>query len=555
MKPLFTVAATALMSISALQAQPKINSLLNNASYIVPPLPGSSIAQGSIFAVFGENMGPATLVQAGFPLPTELSGTSIRVSASGNNVSAYLIYTSAKQLAAVLPSDTPLGPALATVTYNGTTSATFSFTVVKSSPGLFTLNGGGSGPAVLTTPDFKVITYTNAATDNDVLSAWATGITPLSGRADNTAAEFFDPPIEVEVFVGGKKANVRYRGRAPGLAGLDQIVFDLPSGIRGCSVPLAIRVGGVISNYSTLAVGGSNRICSDPTGLSESDTAKAIQNGLSIGAISLLRTRTKVSFSGQTASSSIDAGAADFTRYSADAFIRSRGANGSGVSVGYCVVSTFSGASGSGDPFAATKLNAGPQLTLTGPNGSKSIARNADGSYSVDLGTSISIPGITLPPGVSLPGSGPGFLDPGTYTVTGPGGPDVGSFTARVTVPQPLTTNLDSINTVSRGAALNVTWTGGGSNEYVIVVGASTRTNPTVGATFVCTERASVGRLQVPAEVLLALPPSQSSNGTPTGILSVSTSPFTDVSRFTASGLDYGVIVYTSADSKTVSYE
>jgi uncharacterized protein (TIGR03437 family) len=555
MKTLLRVVAPALLSLGALQAQPRINSLLNNASYTVPPLPGSAIAQGSIFAVFGENMGPAALVQAGFPLPTDLSGTSLRVSASGNNVSAFIIYTSAKQLAAVLPSDTPLGPALATVTYNSQTSATFSFTVVKSSPGLFTLNGGGTGPAVLTTPDFRVITYTNAATDNDVLSAWATGITPLSGRADNTAAEFFDPPLEVEVFAGGKKANVRYRGRAPGLAGLDQIVFDLPAGLRGCSIPLAVRVGGVISNYSTLAVAGSNRICSDASGLSESDTAKAIQNGLRVGSIALTRIRTKVTASGFTATSSIDAAGADFTRFSADSFVRSQGGGGSTVSLGYCVVYTFSGSSAPGDPYAATKLDAGPQLTLTGPTGSKPIARTSAGSYSADLGTSTAIPGITLPPGVTLPGSGPGFLDPGTYTVTGPGGADVGAFTARLTVPQPLSTNLDSINVVSRGAALNVTWTGGGSNEYVTVTGVSTRTNPTVGAAFTCTERASVGRLQVPAEVLLALPPSQTTAGTPTGFLSVGTAPLTDANRFTASGLDVGYILYTSADSKNLAYE
>ncbi len=492
-------------------------------------------------------MGPGSLVQASFPLPTDLSGTSIRISASGNDVSAFLVYTSAGQLAAVLPSATPVGPAVARVTYNGAQSAPFSFTVVRSSPGLFTLNGGGTGPAVLTTPGFDVITYTKAAVEGDVLSAWVTGLTGLTGRADNTAAEFFDPPLEVEVFVGGRRANVRYRGRAPGLAGLDQVVFDVPTGVRGCNVPLAIRVGGVISNYSTFAVGGPNRVCSDANGLSEADTSKALQNGLSIGSIALVRTRSKITVpSLGTAESKVDAAAADFTRFDANSFIRSQGVGG-GVSVGYCVVSTFSGSSAGVDPFAATKLDAGAQLTLTGPNGNKTLTKNATGTYSADLGTSISIPGVTLPPGV--PGNAPGYLDPGTYTVIGPGGQNVGAFTARVTVPQPLTTNLDSIATVSRGASLNVTWTGGGSNEYVTVSGFSARTNPTAGAIFTCTERASVGRITVPAEILLAMPASD------TGSLSVSSSPISDTARFTASGLDYGVIVYSSSESKNLPYQ
>lgn len=534
--------------MSALQAQPTIKSFLNNASYIIPPLPGSSIAQGSIFAIFGTNMGPAALVQAGFPLPTELSGTAVRISASGNDVSAFLVYTSANQLAAVLPSNTPVGPAVGRVTFNGQQSASFAFTVVRSSPGLFTLNGGGSGPAVLTTPDFKVITYTNAAVEGDVLSAWATGVTPLQGRPDNTAAEFFDPQLAVEVIVGGKQANVRYRGRAPGLAGLDQIVFDVPSGVRGCNVSLVLKVGGAISNFSTLAVGGSNRLCSDPNGLSEADVSKALQGGLRLGSISLNRTSIKIAVPGLgSIQSRSDSAFADFTRYDADSFIRSQGVGG--TTLGNCVVSTFGGETAPGDPFAAVKLNAGPQLTLTGPGGTRGIVRDArSGFYSVTLGMAQVIPGVPAQASTL-------FLEPGTYTVTGPGGPDVGTFNARLTVPQPLTTNLDSITTVARGSALNVTWSGGAANEYIFISGFSARQNPTVGAVFTCTERASVGRFQVPSEVLLAMPPSDVISGAALGNLSVSSIPFNDATRFSASGLDLGFITYSTVESKSVPYQ
>ena len=546
MKQLLRFVPPALVFIGAIQAQPRITSLLNNASYIVPPLPGSSIAQGSLFAVFGENMGPAALVQAGFPLPTDLSGASLRISASGNDVSAFLVYTSATQLAAILPSNTPVGPAVARVTFNNQQSAPFPFTVVRNSPGLFTLNRSGTGPAVLTTPDFKVITYTNAAVEGDVLSVWSTGVTGLTGRADNTAAEFFDPPLEVEVFVGGKKANVRYRGRAPALAGVDQVVFDVPPGVRGCSVSLAMRVGGVISNYSTLAVAGANRICSDPNGLTETDTAKALQNGLSIGSISLARFRTKVTVPGAgTLESRVDSASANFTRFDADGFIRSRSVGSGGASLGNCVVTTFSGNTAPVDPFATTKLNAGPQLTLTGPGGTRPINRAASGAYSADLGSS----------SPAMPGMSAAFLEPGTYTVTGPGGPDVGAFSTRITVPQPLTTNLDGIASVARGSSLTVTWSGGGSNEYIIITGTSFRRNPTAGATFVCTERSSAGRFEVPSEVLLAMPPSENSQGTALGFLSVTSAPLNDATRFTASGLDLGYVTYLTAESKSVPYE
>ena len=501
----------------------------------------------SIFTVFGENMGPANLIQAGFPLPTELSGTSIRISASGNDVSAFIIYTSATQLAAVLPSTTPLGPAIARVTYNGQQGAALAFTVVAGSPGLFTLNSRGSGPAVLTAgPDFKVITYGNAALEGETLSAWATGVTALQGRADDTAAEAFDPPLTVEVIVGGIQANVRYRGRAPTLAGVDQIVFDVPMGVRGCNVSLLMKVGGAISNFTTLAVGGANRLCSDPGGLSEADVAKARQDGLRIGAVTLKRNRTKVAVSGLgTVEQRADSASADFTYYDAASFVRSQRS----VSPGNCIVSTHAGEAAPPDSYSLVKLNAGAQLSLTGPGGTRAINRDAaTGLYAASLGSAQVIPGFPTP------GSGL-FLDPGTYIVTGPDGPDVGAFIARVTVPEPLATSLDSIATVSRGASLTVTWTGGAANEYVAIRGFSSRSSPKVTATLTCIERATAGRFTIPAEVFLAMPPSEVVQGAPMGELSVGSFPAIDVARFMAGGLDVGYLSYSSIESKAVPFQ
>ncbi len=548
MTTLFRLATPTLVLLGAAQAQPTIQYLRNNSSQIASPLPGSGIAQGSIFQIKGANLGPAAFAFAALPFPADLAGASIRISASGNDVSAYLIYTSAEYLAAILPSRTPLGPALARVTYNGQQSQPFAFNVVRNSPGIGTLSGSGTGPAILTTPEYKLITYTYAAVEGDSLSAWGTGLTGLQGRPDNTAAEFFDPQLSVEVIVGGKQANVRYRGRAPGLAGVDQIVFEVPSGVRGCNVSLVLKVGGAISNFSTLAVAGANRLCSDPNGLREADVSKALQGGLRLGTISLNRTSIKTAMPGVgSIQSRSDSAFADFTRYDADGFIRSQGVGG--TTLGNCVLSTFDGETAPTDPFTTAKLNAGAQLTLNGPGGTRSIVRDArSGFYNVSLGTAQVIPGVPTQ-GNTL------FLEPGTYTVTGPGGPDVGTFNARLTVPQPLTTNLDSIATVSRGSALNVTWSGGAASEYIFISGFSARRNPTVGAVFTCTERASAGRFQVPAEVLLAMPPSDVIQGAALGSLSVSSIPYNDATRFTASGLDLGFIIYSTVESKSVPYQ
>lgn len=150
---LLLLASTLLFSAPAF-AQPAIAGLgvRNGASYALPGLPSSSIAQGSIFVIFGQRLGPEQKVDVDrFPLPTAngLAGTSIQVTVAGTSVDAIMLYTLSTQVSAVLPSNTPIGTGTVTVTYNGQRSAPAPITVTRSSVGLFVFNMAGSGPAIL----------------------------------------------------------------------------------------------------------------------------------------------------------------------------------------------------------------------------------------------------------------------------------------------------------------------------------------------------------------------------------------------------------------------
>lgn len=543
----------------SLFAQPRITEVVNGASYIPNGLPGSGVAQGAIAVVKGTNLGPAQLIESGIPRPTTLGGTSIRISVGGTEVSGLMVYSSAGQLAFVLPSNTPVGNAVARVTYNGQTSDPYGFTVVRNGPGLFTLNSAGTGPAVLTNPNFEVLTYTNATREGEVIIAWATGVTGITA-SDADPAPAFDPQLAVEVFVGGRTANVRYRGRAPGYTGLDQIVFDVPQGVRGCAVSFAMRVGGNISNFTTIPVAGPNtRVCSDPNGYPEGTLSNLSPNGLRLGSIQLTRTTTKISAGGMTLDSKSDNGAGAFIRFDANSLIRSRGMDM--ISYGSCSVFTFRGETTEDDPIVPQGLDAGAELTVATTSGTKTMRRVEPGTYTGDFGTSIgglpNLPG-GLPSIPGLPGAGaPAFLEPGTYTVTGPGGADVGPFTARITIPQGFVwTNQDATTSVPRGGqGLTVNWTGGNATDYVTVMGMSTRRSPAVGAMFLCTALNSARTLRVPPEVLAALPPSETVEGTPTGFLTVTDSSAVDTGRFNANGLDLGFLGYSTSFSKNLPYE
>ena len=123
-----------------------VNSANNSADY------STTVAQGSLFVVFGNNMGPATLVEVSqFPLQTVLAGTSVTVTSGSATLNCPMVYTSSAQVAAILPSNTPVGAATVTVSYSGSIAsygfATTPVTVTASSVGIYTTTSSGLGSA------------------------------------------------------------------------------------------------------------------------------------------------------------------------------------------------------------------------------------------------------------------------------------------------------------------------------------------------------------------------------------------------------------------------
>ena len=138
-------------AISHVCAAPVIASVVNAASYTDPRLPGSGITPGSIFIVAGSGLGPANIAVAPTAFQsTSLSGTSVKLTVNGTTVNALMYYTSAIQVAALLPSNTPPGgrdsgspnaQVTITVTYNGEDSAPTAFQGVSfGRGGLFTVD-------------------------------------------------------------------------------------------------------------------------------------------------------------------------------------------------------------------------------------------------------------------------------------------------------------------------------------------------------------------------------------------------------------------------------
>jgi uncharacterized protein (TIGR03437 family) len=538
-KSFILFATLAIVAAIQAEAQPTIAAIESSATYLPPGLPNSGIAEGSIFVIFGSNMGPSTLEQVqAYPLSTALSGTSVTVTVNGTASQAYMIYTSAGQLAALLPSSTPVGTGTVTVTYNSQTSATLPVTVVTSNFGIYTLSQGGSGPAVVTTPGYKVITLTSPATPAETLILWGTGLGPYSGNETEPPVE---KPLNVKasVYVGDVLATISYEGPSSS-PGLDQINFAVPAGVTGCYVPIAVVVGGIVSNFGSISISTDGSTCSDPAGLPSSAINQvASTNSLKVGFIEL----QKIAFSATvpilgSVDVKQDRGAAYFYDFNDQELLASRGLS-SISSFNSCTVLVCNNSSTcipDNTALNVPQISAGTQITITGPAGNAVLPLSSGklGEYHGPLGSSTVVGGAD-------------FLQPGAYTASnGSGGASVGGFTADLTIGSPLTwTNqntISALSSVDRTKDLTITFSGGATGDYVAILGSSTSATANVTVTLICTAPVSAGTFTIPAFVLSALPASGSITidgiSGPGGFLLFGNYPLSNT--FKAPGLDLG---------------
>jgi uncharacterized protein (TIGR03437 family) len=526
--------AACLLVAGAAGAAPTIKKggVVNAASYVPPGLPNYGIARGATFVVRGDGLGPEQLQQAELPLPASagLAGTSVQVTVGGVTVDAILVSTSAKTVSAILPSRTPTGDGSVVVTYDGQKSDPAPILVSQSNFGIFTVNRSGSGPALArnSARDSQPYnTLTESARPGEIVSLYGTGLGPV--EFDETAKpKSGDLNVDVEVYAGAQKARVLYKGRSSGSAGVDQIDFIVPESLQGCYVPVVVKAGGAISNFATISVDADGKPCSDPGGLSAADLQRTLSAGaFRYGSISLGRTWTRIN-APVPADEKTESAIAGFAQY--DAAQLQSPQSQYGLSPGACTLFTFrfDDAQPADTIPPPAQLDAGPVINITGPKGSKQLAK-LRGNYWTALSES----------------GAPEYLEAGAYTIdNGEGGADVGAFRTTLKIPEPLVwAEAETIRTVERAQGLTLTWKGGDPDGIISFNGTSATRE--VGASFTCSERVSAGRFTIPPIVLLSLPSVEG------GALAISAST---ENRFTAPGLDTAYVSFSTATARTVSY-
>lgn len=547
------VLSVMLVSAVALQGQ-YINyrGVVNAASFAPVGLSGSEIAQGSIFSIFGNSLGPATLAQVNaFPLSTTLAGVSIQVSQGTTSLNALPIVVTAGQINAIMPSNAPLGQVSIRVTYNGVVSNPGVATVAQSSFGIFAVNSGGFGPGVLqnflTQTNQPINSLTATAASGQVITLWGTGLGPVA--ADNVAPTSGNLPTQVEIFVGGQLASSLYSGRSPCCSGVDQIVFKVPTNApTGCYVPVQIRSGGTtLSNSVTMAIANGGAPCSDPG----NPLSAAFAKGGNVG-VAVLSQSEYYNDMDTSQPTDITDNLAALTVRAAPGGTFFFNPVVSVPPAGSCIGYTLTGLTplfNMPDLFGALgmELDAGPNVAISGA-GSASIARAASTPlYAAQLGTNDPIFGAS-----SLI-----INSSGSTTVSATGGAGVGAFQVSIPAAPILNwTNRLQLSTVDRSQPLNLTWSPDGLQDALMIIAVSNYDLPlNAQRTFVCSASGGTGSFTVPAYVLRALPASRPNTGQSSGGIMLGAFPTQNVAPFMASGLNTGLAIEVVSNAATVLFQ
>jgi len=515
------------MTYGATAGAPVILKAVNNYSY-------GEVAPGSLFTIFGCGLATpdsqAILQDSTKGLPQTLNGASVNVTAGSVTTHAPIYYATANQIAAVLPSATPTGPATVTVTYNTTTSSAAAIDVSPAAFGFDSADESGSGTGVATDLNYRLITSTNSAASGQVITFWGSGLGADPEDSDSTYTAtphgISVPQFPLEVLIGGIPAKVMYQGSS-GFPGLDQLNVQIPETVpTGCAVSVVAENGNyqAISNSVTLPIAASGGICTDPLmGISASQAA--VWSGKTAVSAGIMAVE-QVNGPFADGVAMVDFFGMDGTSFSSWA-MKQDGYTSTAVSLGSCV-----GGATINDQWlpltsAAVAVDAG-SVTFDGPGGSRQMPfQTQSGSYELVLGSK---------DGLSSPMTG------GTYTFAGGQGAYV--FNASLNFPiaevfQNLTGNQSPI-TISRSGQ-TITWTGGSSSQYITISGVAGN------ASFVCNAPAAAATFTIPPAVLAPL--------TGSGSLTVRVAAFPQT--VTVPGLDAAYVMgyATPLSSVSVTYQ
>jgi|GEM_PF-1808417 len=230
--------------------------VLNAASY-----GAGGVSPGEIVTIYGERLGQPSVIAATLT-NSKFNTTAGSTRVLFDGIPAPMIYSSEKQLAAIVPYSTAgKSSTRLEVEVSGVKSPAATVPIVASSPGIFTADSSGKGQAAVLNENGSLNNSTNPAAPGSIVVIYLTGEGQTSPAGTDGAlalgVSLPKPILPVSATIGGADAEILYAGAAPGaVAGLMQINARInPLAPSSNTSPLVVKIGDKTSQTGvTIAV-------------------------------------------------------------------------------------------------------------------------------------------------------------------------------------------------------------------------------------------------------------------------------------------------------------
>ena len=508
--------------------------IANAASRTPATLGGGAIAGGARITIPGVWLGPDTAVRGNeADPPTQLAGVSVRIRQGDAVVNAGLLLASAERIDAWLPPALKAGDAQLTVTYQGRTSEPYALAIVVASAGIFSSE---------TAPDALLSAVQRAsAAPGEPVVLWATGLSDVAP----------------DVFVGNQPAGPVGVTAAACCRGVERVEFRVPPGApHGCFVPVLARTAdGRTSNAVHVEVHAPGQPCRDEVDWFRESVEHADRAGFVVLAhVSL----------------DVHPTPRDGMRFDFDYGVGTFGRQEAGQRVfpplpplHTCTVFTArmdlrqilgqarSPAEWTSIPqrTAGTRhLDAGATVSIARPAGVQVLTRDARRNEYYDAFLGGKAP-------LSHQPARPLYLRKGTYTVSAPGGSDIGPFSSKLEVPRPIQwTNRARVRDVKRAAGLALAWKAASAGDAVLIVAANADRFSGGSAMCLCLAPARDGYFRIPPLALSNLPPTLEDGDPSVSYVLITEIPRRPPARIEARGLDSAFAAFVSSTGRLVRF-
>ena len=420
--------------------------VVNAASYATGGPTGKGVTPGSLISIFGTNLAATTQSARGFPLPATLGGASVSV----NGIQAPLLYVSPGQINAQFPTRYPLPfTGLRVIVSTEAGESEPAMLDRTENFGICTADGTGCGQAAALNAGsdgtLSVNSRANAVAPGDYISVFGTGISGFSNEPPDGSPALSDPLSPALSTAGfifdlaqsppttSLAGNALWLGRAPGFVGLDQVNIRIPDTVRdGCAVPLAIDTTGGRSQPVTISIRRGGGPCVDPPteGFGEIIWEKVVATGTMPNGTSETFTAAFPASPGKRAPASI--------------------------------------LLHEGGDFGNVNQSFGPSCPIPGYKDLETGAVSIQGpGFGPLQAAPVTVDGRQLYT-VVLPN---GLIQPGSFSVKGEAGTDVGPFQSSVRIGSGIniTSSFPPGMTLSSRQPVVVNWTGGDPDTWVTI--------------------------------------------------------------------------------------